>query len=366
MSTSAVSRNAVSTLVLTLIPSSPAPALRLPPTKSMLSAISSALRVAVPLSSSDAVNDATPALPAGSCFAPLRSRRFTETTGCSWFSTMMTRAPFFSVRSWNAGNSTGRRGAGAGGGSFCCAAAGAAPRPSASARNAALPTMLLILVIVPSSLGAGSGPGCRLVRPGRALRRDHRHDRAVRLGEILARDRADVLDGHGDVAFVVAVDLCRVAVEAAVVVQRLRLRERRLVPHDLAGPGLVLRLLELALRHALVLQLLDLLRDQRLQPLRLHALVRQREEQERARPHAAVQPRPDLERGPLLLDQPPVQPARLALAEDGRQQLQRVRVRVVVRRNVEAHRDQRQRRQLVLDGDAALAIRARRRRRRRQ
>src|SRR5690606_23689014 len=258
MSTSAVSRNSVSTPALTLIPSSPAPALRLPPTKSMLSAISSALRVVVPLSSSHAVNDATPALPAGSCFAPLRSRRFTETTGCSWFSTMMTCAPFFSVRSWNAGNSTGRRGAGAGGASFRCAATGSALRPGASAMNAALPTMVLILVIVTSSLGVRRGLGRRLVRPGRALRRDHRQDRAVRLGEILARDRADVLGGHRHEAVEVAVELGRVAVEAAVVVQRLRLREHRLPPHDLVGAELVLRLLELALGHALVLQLLDL------------------------------------------------------------------------------------------------------------
>src|SRR5690606_22067068 len=128
-------------------------------------------------------------------------------------STMMTWAPFFSVRSWNAGNSTGRSGPGAGGCSFFWAAAGAAPRPNANATNAAPQTIVLILVIITSSLGARRGARTRRIRPGgRTLRRHDRQDGPVRLGEILAGGGADVLRGDRHVPVQVSVDLGRVAV----------------------------------------------------------------------------------------------------------------------------------------------------------
>src|SRR5690606_29480404 len=224
-STSAVSRNSVSTVELTEIQSSPADAPRLPPTKSIDSAICSAVRVVVPLSSTAASMDAVPAFPAGSCFAPAVIARLTDTTGISWFSTTMIRTPLRSVRSWYSGNSTGRSGSGAGGASFrlvSCASA-VAGRPTARSVQATIALFLILLI------GASLLTRVRSVRGGCRLRRDHGHHRAVRLRQVLLRDLQDIGGGNRHVTVEVAVDLRRITVITAEMVQRVGPREHGLV-----------------------------------------------------------------------------------------------------------------------------------------
>ena len=65
------------------VTSLPAPVSSAPPMESIASAISRALRVAVPWFSSDATSAAVPALPGGSYAAPARTRRRIVTSGCS-------------------------------------------------------------------------------------------------------------------------------------------------------------------------------------------------------------------------------------------------------------------------------------------
>ncbi len=100
---------------MTLVQSSPADALSEAPMKSTASAISLALRVSVPLSSRLAVNPARPWAPSGSRAEPLLMLRSTDTTGCSWFSTTISSAPFESVRLSYSGKATGASGGGGGG-----------------------------------------------------------------------------------------------------------------------------------------------------------------------------------------------------------------------------------------------------------
>ena len=70
-----------------------------PPIESMASAISFALRVAVPWFNSDATREAVPPLPGGSYAPPARTIRRIVTSGCSWCITTITCIPFGSVRS---------------------------------------------------------------------------------------------------------------------------------------------------------------------------------------------------------------------------------------------------------------------------
>ena len=83
--------------------------------KSMMSAISAALRVVVPWSRSVATISATPGLSAGSCAEPARTSMRTLTTGCSFWRTTTTCRPFGSVRSSYCGNVTGCGSSGRGG-----------------------------------------------------------------------------------------------------------------------------------------------------------------------------------------------------------------------------------------------------------
>ena len=86
-------------MVLAKDRSVPAPVPSPPPMKSMMSAISAALRVVVPWSRSVATISATPGLSAGSCAEPARTSMRTLTTGCSFWRTTTTCRPFGSVRS---------------------------------------------------------------------------------------------------------------------------------------------------------------------------------------------------------------------------------------------------------------------------
>ena len=83
----------------TLVHSLDAPAPRLAPRKSTASATSAADRVSVPLSICEAVTLARPGSSVGSPAEPPGIRSWTVTTGCSWFSTTISLAPFRSVRS---------------------------------------------------------------------------------------------------------------------------------------------------------------------------------------------------------------------------------------------------------------------------
>ena len=102
-----------------------APELIEPPSASMASAISGALRVVVPFVRSDAVMSARPASWAGSASPPVLTSRRAAASGVVWRSTTTTRKPFGSVRSTGAGNFTLRGAAGGGGVSRGAAAAGA-------------------------------------------------------------------------------------------------------------------------------------------------------------------------------------------------------------------------------------------------
>ena len=93
----------------------PAPVPSTPPTKSIVSAICSALLVPAPWSSSVAVSIARPFLPFGSWAAPARTIMRTLTTGCSFWLTRTTCMPLASLRISYGGNVTGRAGSGRGG-----------------------------------------------------------------------------------------------------------------------------------------------------------------------------------------------------------------------------------------------------------
>ena len=76
----------------------PAPVPSAPPMKSIVSAMSSALRLPAPWSSSVAVIIARPCLPLGSCAAPARMIIRTLIAGCSFWLTSTTCMPLASLR----------------------------------------------------------------------------------------------------------------------------------------------------------------------------------------------------------------------------------------------------------------------------
>src|SRR5476651_2723481 len=121
---SEASRRATGTCSITVVWSMPAAASRSAPRKSTASAISSDDLLPAPSSSIAAVRLATPNLPGGSSDVPLKTTRFTYTTGTLCSSTIQTGTPFESCRFWIAGRFSVAGGPGCGGrvrSGACCA-----------------------------------------------------------------------------------------------------------------------------------------------------------------------------------------------------------------------------------------------------
>src|SRR5262245_19269342 len=322
------SRSFFNTARLTVAPSRPASASRLPPTNSMAWSSSGPVRLAVPRVKSSAVRFASPGASAGSLTEPARTYARTTTIGMLGRAATSNRIPF---------------------GNTSRLARGAAPAKSAVAITLARMTNTRANRII-----MGRSRRDSLRRGARFLRGEQDRNVLPFRGEIRARHsleigRRDRTDTRHELGLKAPGSRQLEPSQA----RRARV-DGVLLPHE-RGLDLVLGTLELFVGHALLLQQLDLGRERTLESLGGVPGQRSGREGEQVgvyREVRVVPPGP--KRHPLLVDQLPVQTRGASLGQDGREQLERWRIRRPMVRHVPGQIDNGKLRAGLPDDDAAI------------